>query len=71
MLEKKSLSLEVLEAQTAVELPDRELPLVTVILTNVLSGNEVEIEVADNEVAAQVCAQVLNTRPNLTCEIQQ
>ena len=71
MLEKKVLSPEILEAQTAMELPDREIPLVTVVLTNVLSGNEVDITVRNVDVGANVCAQILNTRPNLTCEVVQ
>ncbi len=69
LAEKKMLSLEEIEAQTALELPSRELPLVTIILTNVLSGNQVFIDVSDVGVAVQVCAEVLNTNPNLTCEI--
>ena len=71
MADKKMLSLAELESQTALELPDRELMLVTIVLTNILSGNQVEITVRNVDVAAQVCANILNTRPNLTCEIKQ
>lgn len=67
---KTPLSLEQLDAQQAFELPNRELPLVTIVLANVLSGNDVEITVRNIDVAAQVCAQVLNTRPNLTCSLK-
>jgi len=37
-LEKKVLSLEEIEAQAALELPDREMMLVTVIINNVLNN---------------------------------
>jgi hypothetical protein len=76
--EKTTLSLDDLEAQTAVELPEREmLGLVTIIITNVLNNNTVTIEVNNNKVAVQVCAIVnlldaelfdVNT---LECQIQQ
>lgn len=70
LMEKKTLGVEDLEAQTALELPERELPLVTVVLTNVLSNNTVTIDVRNVNVAAQICAGVLNSG-NVTCEIQQ
>lgn len=69
-LEKKSLSLEEIEAQTVMELPDREM-MALIVIGNVLSGNTVTIDVRNVDVAAQVCAQVLNNNPNLTCEVQQ
>ncbi len=69
--EKRALSVEEIEAQTALELPEREMPLVTIVIGNVLSGNEVDVTVRNVDVAANVCANILNTRPNLTCEIQQ
>ncbi len=80
LTEKKALSLEDLEAQTALELPDREMMLVTVVITNVLNNTEIEIDVRNNNIALQVCAIValLNlivgpASPNLPldCDIQQ
>lgn len=74
-LEKKALSLEEIEAQTALELPDREMMLVTVVITNLLNNNTVNVEVKNNKVAVQVCAAVtaissLVSTP-LDCDIQQ
>ena len=76
LLEKKALSLEEIEAQTALELPDREMMLVTVVITNVLNNLSIDVDVRNNKVAVQVCAVVnlLNdilTTDQLTCEIQQ
>jgi len=75
VLEKKRLSLDQLEAQTALELPDRELMLVTVVITNLLNGLSVDVDVKNVNIAAQVCAVVnlLNTQiaTSLTCDIQQ
>jgi hypothetical protein len=75
-IEKKQLSFEDIEAQTALELPDRETMLVTVVITNVLNNLSVDIDVRNVNVAAQVCAAVnaINTiiAPTvLTCDIQQ
>ncbi len=75
LLEKKALSLEEIEAQAALELPDREMMLVTVVITNLLNNNTVEIDVRNNNVAVQVCAAVtlissLVSTP-LDCDIQQ
>ena len=63
LLEKKALSLEDIEAQSALELPDREMMLVTVVITNVLNNLTVEVDVRNVNVAVQVCAAVnlLNT----------
>lgn len=74
--EKRALSIEELEAQTALELPDRELMLVTVVITNVLNNLSVEVDVRNVKVAAQICAAVnaINTiiAPTvLTCDVQQ
>jgi hypothetical protein len=77
LLEKKRLTLEDLEAQTALELPERDMmALVTVIITNVLNNLSVDIDVNNNKVAVQVCAIVnlLNTlavTDDFRCEIQQ
>lgn len=70
MTHKKTLATADLDAQTAVELPDRDLMLVTVVIGNLLSGINVEIEVRNVDVALQICAAVLSNA-NLTCDIQQ
>jgi hypothetical protein len=73
--EKKMLNLDVIETQSAVELPDRTLPLVTIVITNLLNNLSVDIDVRNNNVAVQVCAIVnlLNSQigTQLTCEVQQ
>jgi hypothetical protein len=77
LLEKKRLTLDELEAQTALELPEREMmALITVVITNLLNGLHVDIDVNNNKVAVQVCAlvQALNTilvGQTLTCTTQQ
>jgi len=59
LLEKRPLSLDDLEAQTAFELPDRTLPqLVTIVITNLLNDLTIDIDVKNNNVALQVCAVV-------------
>ena len=80
LLEKKALSLEDIEAQTALELPDREMMQIVVVIgeINVLRG--IEIDVRNNRIAVQVCAIVdvlnliigpLNPDRPLDCEITQ
>ena len=64
---KKTLSIAELDSQTALELPNRDLMLVTVVITNLLNNNTVEIDVRNIQVAAQVCAAVLSSGV-LTCE---
>jgi hypothetical protein len=71
MSAKPVLDLDVLEAQTAVELPDRELMLVTVVITNLLNNLTIDIDVRNVNVAAQICAAVLAVQTNVTCEVQQ
>lgn len=76
LAEKKMLDLDVIETQSAVELPDRTLPLVTVVITNVLNNLSVSVDVRNVNVAAQVCAvvQAINTiiaPTSLTCQVQQ
>ena len=52
LVEKQPLSLADIEAQTALELPEREmLALVTVVITNVLNHLSVTIDVKNNNVA--------------------
>jgi hypothetical protein len=77
MLEKKRLTTEAMESQTALELPRRQmLALVNVIIRNVLNGLHVRVTVANNNVAVQVCAvvQLINAiiaPTRLTCAIRQ
>ncbi len=75
LLEKRALSLEEIEAQTALELPDREMMLVTIVITNLLNNLSVEVDVRNNNVAVQVCAVInllnQNIGTQLTCDIQQ
>lgn len=75
LLEKKRLGVEDLEAQTALELPDREM-MVLVIIGN--SFNDfVEVNVTNVNLAVQICAIVelinveLLTIDALSCKIQQ
>jgi hypothetical protein len=76
LLEKKKLSFEEIEAQTALELPDREM-LALVRIGNVLNGLHIDVDVRDVNVAVQVCAIVeaisvqLLTVDKLTCTILQ
>ncbi len=71
LLEKQPLSIEELEAQSAIELPERDTLLVTIVITNVLNNLTVDIDVRNVNVAAQICAAILTTQTNVTCEIQQ
>jgi hypothetical protein len=77
LAEKKTLSVEELEAQAALELPDREmLSLVTIVIRNVLNGLHIRVNVKNNNVAVQVCAivQALNsitTADKFRCRILQ
>jgi hypothetical protein len=81
VLEKQLLSVTDMEAQTALELPNREMLLVTVIITNVLNNLSIEIPVQNNNVAAQVCLAVGSINAllvdqgvslaSLTCAIDQ
>ncbi len=71
LLEKQALTTEELEAQFAQELPQRDTMLVTVVLTNVLNNLTIDIDVRNVNVAAQICAAVLTTQTNVTCEIRQ
>jgi len=76
LLEKKRLTPEELDAQTALELPEREMmALVTIIITNLLNNLSIDVDVKNNNVAVQVCAVVtaLSSLVNtpLDCSIQQ
>ena len=77
LVEKQPLSLADIEAQTALELSEREmLALVTVVITNVLNHLSVTIDVKNNNVAVQICAavQLINTLiapTTLICDIHE
>ena len=62
MLEKRAISLAELESQAAFELPTRDMmALINIIVFDVIDGgvlNNLNIEVKNNNVAAQVCAVV-------------
>lgn len=60
MLEKKRLGAADLEAQAALELPDREMmALINIVVVDVLSGNNVNVQVPVG-VAANVCGVQAN-----------
>jgi hypothetical protein len=77
LLEKEPLTLDDLEAQAALELPNRDMMLVTIVINNVLNNLSIDVDVRNVNVAVQVCAVVnlINTiiAPDaaLTCTIQQ
>jgi hypothetical protein len=77
VLEKKRLSLDEIEAQTALELPDREMMLITVVITNVLNNLSIDVDVRNINVGVQICAVVnaittnLLTADSLTCRVVQ
>jgi hypothetical protein len=70
MVEKKALSIEAIESQAVLELPDREMMLVTVVITNLLNNNEVEITVRDVNIGAAICAVLIGTG-NFDCDVPQ
>jgi len=70
------LSSSEIDGQVAFELPEREtLALVTVVITNLLNNNSVDISVRNNSIAVQICAAVsaINTLGgiSLSCQIRQ
>jgi hypothetical protein len=75
LLEKKRVSLDDLESQAAFELPDREMMLVTIVITNVLNNLSIDVDVRNVKAAVQVCAIVnliaSDLGTPLTCQIQQ
>jgi hypothetical protein len=58
LMEKKTLNFEELDAQTALELPSREMPLITLVLVDLVDIGDVTITVRNINVAAQICAAV-------------
>jgi hypothetical protein len=72
LVEKKMLSDVDLESQVALELPDREMLLITVVITNLLNNNTVTIDVRDINVGAAICAGILNAGPTrFACDVVQ
>ena len=77
-IEKKRLSVEEIEAQTALELPDRETPVTVVIGCLAVCVGQIQIRDVDVDVTAQICAavDVLNvtllslTGARLSCNIR-
>jgi hypothetical protein len=73
---KRTLTFDDIEAQNALELPSRDMTLVTVVITNLLNNLSIDVDVRNNNVAVQICAvvQALNTilvGQTLTCDIRQ
>ena len=66
-MDKKMLQLD---DQMAMELPSRDLMLVTVVITNLLNNNTVTIDVRNVNVAAQICANLIASG-NFLCEVVQ
>ena len=60
MIEKKSLMTDEIDTLTALELPPRETPALVVINCLALCIGDIRIRVEDINVAAQICAQVIN-----------
>jgi hypothetical protein len=73
---KKTLTLEALESETALELPNRDMFLVTVVIANSLN-DVIDVDVRNVNVAVQVCAIVelinveLLTGEAIRCTIRQ
>jgi hypothetical protein len=73
---KRTLTPTLIEAQSAFELPDRQLlALVTIVITNLLNNLSIDVDVRNNQVAVQVCAVVqaitANNLAALSCEVEQ
>ena len=60
MIEKKTLTTDDIDTLTALELPPRETPALVVINCLALCIGQISIRVDDINVAAQICAQVVN-----------
>ena len=68
-MEKKLLSIEELEAQTALELPDREMmALVTIVL---ITGDIVTIDVKNVQVGFNICAALVAAVAVIDCDVDQ
>jgi hypothetical protein len=79
MLDKSPITSEELARQAALELPERDMmALINIIVFDVIDGgvlNNLNIEVKNNNVAAQICAVVnlLSSVPSveLSCTVGQ
>ena len=76
VIQKRALTPDLVEAQCAFELPDRQLlALVTIVITNLLNNLSIDVDVRNNNVAVQVCAVVqaitANSLAALSCDVQQ
>jgi hypothetical protein len=75
LAEKKRLSFDDIEAQAALELPDRATPVIVVIGCLGVCVGQIRLNIEDVNVAAQVCAQVeaitVLSAQVLTCDIRQ
>jgi hypothetical protein len=72
-MDMTSLNARDLAAETAVELPDREM-LSLVVIKNIANHNRIRIRVTDTTVGVQVCAlvQAINqlTLQHLSCTVK-
>jgi hypothetical protein len=74
---KKMLTTEQLDMQSVMELPNRDMLLVTVVITNLLNNLTVDVDVRNISVAVQVCAVVEAISSDLlggnalSCDVQQ
>jgi hypothetical protein len=74
LAEKKALTLDDIEAQTALELPERETPVTVIITCLALCVGQITIRNVSVDVAANICAQVQAITVNgvqlLSCRAQ-
>ncbi len=69
---KRTLTTHELDAQTAVELPNRDMmALVTIVIGRVDIIDDVTITIRNVDVALNLCAQLLATGNFLSCEVTQ
>jgi hypothetical protein len=79
LMEKKTLTFEEIEGQTALALPERETPATVVIGCLAVCVGQIRIQNVSVDVAAQICAavEVLNVTllglsgTQLSCTIRQ
>jgi hypothetical protein len=60
MIEKKTLTVDDIDSLVALELPRRETPALVVVTCLAVCIGEIRLSVADVNVAAEICAQVVN-----------
>ena len=66
VLDKQPLSVEQLESQIALELPDREM---MALLTIIIGSIRIPITIRDVDVALGICANILAANSNVTCTV--